>query len=597
MNKNTGLYIITLIITFISQGYSRETFLIRFSKPSKTLLLECIAEHRDIAAYNEGNFLDLVVSEYEYSELLLKGYAFEIRSCDQNPGDAVSKEDRERGYKSYDEVVALLRRYESENPELCKVYDIGDSRGKTYVANGISNYSNYNHDIWALKVSDNVETEEDEPGIFYFGAHHARELISVEVPLAILEHIVTGYKTDKNTARTVDNSQIWFVPLVNPDGYRLAVSGSYKKWRKNIRDNNETGMFEDLYDGVDPNRNYEFGWGGAGASPVSSTNLYRGPSPASESEVQAIQTLLGSHHFVAGISYHSYSELVIHPYAYSLDAKAPDYTAINQLAARMAATLPKMDNSGTYEYGPVCQVLYEASGGTEDFAYGKYGIVNVTVELGVSFAPTGDTIQKICDDNIESAMILLERVHKSTLTGHITDSETGKPVEATVYVKEIDDTVTNETSFRYPYKSNKSFGTYYRILVPGLYSVTFSAENYHSKSFTNISITDENITILDVQLDPLSSSLTTPFNLQTNFTASVKKQNKESILITLPCPGNIQNICIYSVIGKLIEKLPVPNQMVQTSSVEWNTTNLPSGIYLITVNAINFKTIKYILSR
>jgi hypothetical protein len=168
-----------------------------------------------------------------------------------------------------------------------------------------------------------------------------------------------------------------------------------------------------------------------------------------------MQNLFEQHHFVAGIAYHSYSELVLYPYAYLFAAKTPDYQAIDQLAAALAQTLRKIDNTGYYKYGQVSKILYEASGGTEDFAYGMYGVINFTVEMGLSFAPTGDTIQKLCNDNLAGALLIFDRLKKSMLTGHLTGSPAGSPLEAAVYIKEIDDTIAAGTSFRYPYKSDR----------------------------------------------------------------------------------------------------------------------------------------------
>jgi hypothetical protein len=86
-------------------------------------------------------------------------------------------------------MLAELKRLEADHPEICKLYDIGDSPGKQYFATGKQEYASSNHDIWALKVSRNLAVEEDEPNIIYSGGHHAREPISLEVRFAVLNHI------------------------------------------------------------------------------------------------------------------------------------------------------------------------------------------------------------------------------------------------------------------------------------------------------------------------------------------------------------------------------------------------------------------------
>ncbi len=168
-----------------------------------------------------------------------------------------------------------------------------------------------------MKISDNVATEEDEPCIFYMGTHHAREPISLEVAMYVLNHIVNNYGTDPDITASVNNKQIWFVPLVNPNGHKIVWDNVDTWWRKNIRDNNNSNTINTgTTDGVDLNRNYSWEWGGQGTSSDPTDLTYCGPSPTSEPEIVAMKNMLDTHHFVAGITYHSYSELVLFPYGY-----------------------------------------------------------------------------------------------------------------------------------------------------------------------------------------------------------------------------------------------------------------------------------------
>ena len=207
-----------------------------------------------------------------------------------------------------------------------------------------------------------------------------------------------------------------------------------------------------------------------------------------------------NHHFVAGITYHSYSELVLYPYGYSYGVVAPDQAALEELAVDMAVTIPAQ-NGGNYTPQAAWD-LYPCTGTTDDYSYGTHGIFSFTIELGTEFIPPAGQVAGICDDNIEAAMILLDRVNESTLKGHITDTDTDEPIEAVIFIEGIDDSGV----YRNPYMSNQEFGSYYRLLTNGTYDVTFSAFGYDSQTFEDVVI-NEDVTLLDVELIPSSNTI------------------------------------------------------------------------------------------
>jgi carboxypeptidase T len=494
------VYLTLLPVFFFINLHSQEQMVIRISDPAPGDYKYFLAEGYDIAAYLPNIFLDLVVDQKGHDALFGLGFSPKITQTETQMKANLKDAKTLTGYRTYSDVLAELQQLQTNYPTICKLYDLGDSRGKQYYSGGNTSYINYNHDIWALKVSDNVAAEEDEPAIFYFGAHHAREPISTEVTMYILNHIVSNYGSDPDITASVNNKQIWFVPIVNPDGHRAVIEEVYTMWRKNIRDNNGSGtpeIYNSAPDGVDPNRNYGWEWGGQGTSGSFNSDLYRGPSAFSEPETQAMADLMDNHHFVAGISYHSYSELVLHPYGYITNATAPDNAALYDLAYSMAVTIPKLSGSGHYTPQASWQ-LYAASGVTDDWAYGQHGIFCFTIELATQFIPPASQVPVICQDNLQAAMILLNRVDKSTLTGLVKDASTNQPVVAEVFIDGIDDTGL----YREPYLSNADFGRYYRFLLNGNYSVTFSAYGYIPQTFTNVNINSTGQTILNVNLIP-----------------------------------------------------------------------------------------------
>ncbi len=482
----------------LSSLVAEERMVVRFVDPDKTVLTEFNETDYDVAAFKPGEFLDLVVSKSQYGELLTRGFHITVTQTEEQLKENLGEVRDLYGYRNYDELLEDLQEIESQYPDICKLYDIGNTRGKEYSMAGNSYYNDYNHEIWAMKVSDNVEEEEDEPSVFYMAEHHAREPISLEVNMYVLNHIISNYGSDPTITDEVNNKQIWFMPLVNPNGHKIVTDEVDLWWRKNIRDNNENGSINfGGGDGVDPNRNYAWNWGGEGSSGDTNSETYRGPSAFSEPEIQAMRDILGSHHFVTGITYHSYSELVLFPFGYANNIQAPDHDALEELANEMAFTIPAA-GGGYYDPMPSYE-LYPASGTTDDYAYGEHGVFSFTIELGTEFIPPASQIEGICENNLEAALILLMRVNKKALTGHITDAESGDPVVAEIYIDGID----NTGEFRKPYESDLIFGRYYRLLQMGSYDVTFSALGYETQTINNVSISPLQQTVLDVELEPI----------------------------------------------------------------------------------------------
>ena len=150
------------------------------SKPHKSLF-----KNRDIASAKTGEYIDLVLEEEELKELRdLPGYRIEKLFTES---DLKARLDPE--YHTYTEVQAILGNYETTNSTLCKLYDIADTWEKT-VGGSIYKPNYDSREIWMLNLSDNVTIDEEEPEILIMGAHHAREPISTEVVLYILEQLV-----------------------------------------------------------------------------------------------------------------------------------------------------------------------------------------------------------------------------------------------------------------------------------------------------------------------------------------------------------------------------------------------------------------------
>ncbi len=497
---------ILLAVTLFTALSSNELqkFVVRLENPSQKDIAYFSGEKFDIASYKKNSYIDLVVTKKVYDALSQKGYNLKITQTESEIKSNLNSKNID-GYRTYQDMLSELQTIATEHPDICQLYDIGDSWGKIYSEEGYSFYDNYNHDIWALKISDNPSQEEDEPNIYYIGEHHAREPISMEMVMKIIEHLVNGYGNDTEITQNINNKQIWCVPLLNPNGHKIVIEQTDVWWRKNIRDNNEDHQFSNQEnnnngpDGVDPNRNYGFQWGDVGASDNVNDQTYHGPEPFSEPNIQAIKALIDAHKFVAGISYHSYSEAVLYPLGYANNTVAPDHDALADLATSMANAIPGI-NSAHYTPEQSWE-LYPCMGTSDDYFYGQDRAFAYTIELGTQFIPPANTMNQICDNNIQAAMILLNRSDNRILTGHITDAVSGNPIQAQIHIDGIDDS----DIFVYPTTSDTAFGRYYRLLLPGNYTVTYSKFGYQSQTQT-VTIDANQQTVLDIQLQSIGNS-------------------------------------------------------------------------------------------
>ena len=236
------------------------------------------------------------------------------------------------GYHSYTEIAAETAAVAAAHPDIAQRFSIGKSH--------------LGRELWAMKISDNVTTDENEPEVLFDGAHHADEHMSSEMTLRIMHWLVDGYGTDTRITNIVNSREVWIVFLVNPDGAEYDISGGkYHFWRKNRQPTPGS-----RYIGTDLNRNYGYRWGGGGrtsSNPAAIT--YRGPSAFSAPEARAMRDFMASRYIDGkqqirvGITFHEAGRLVMWPYGYTLtnvpaDMTLDDQAALVYIGKKMAST-------------------------------------------------------------------------------------------------------------------------------------------------------------------------------------------------------------------------------------------------------------------
>jgi carboxypeptidase T len=298
------------------------------------------------------------------------------------PAATAAPAERETGpratYHTYASMVSEMQTLQSNHPSLVKM----ESIGKTYE----------NRDIWALKLSDDVTTNDtDEPDVLIMGGLHAREIMGIEVPMYALNYLINNYGINETCTKYVNTREVWFVPMCNPDGH-VYVEGN-NDWRKNRRPTTGGNI------GVDLNRNWGYQWGtDAASSPYPDDETYIGPSPFSEAETQAVRDLALRQRFATSVSFHSYSQLVLYPWGYTAST-CPDNAEFVTMANVMISY-------NGYQAGAASE-LYVAHGGSDDYLYGTMGTRAFTIELDQSFYPPEGQIDSTCNLNREPVMYLI----------------------------------------------------------------------------------------------------------------------------------------------------------------------------------------------
>ncbi|MEI5584829.1 MULTISPECIES: M14 family metallopeptidase [unclassified Agromyces] len=265
-------------------------------------------------------------------------------------------------------------------------------------------------DIHAVRVTLNPKKVADgkRPATVFLAAQHAREWITPEMVRRLLDEVLTGYGADPQITKLVRTTEMWFIPVANPDGYDYTFQvppseadvGS-RLWRKNLRDNNGNGEL-DSADGVDLNRNFPTRWGydNEGSSPNPTSLTYRGPSAGSEPETQALDELFADITPEFLINYHSAAELLLHGIGWQVATPSPDDVLYEAMVGDDAhPAVPGYDPDISAE-------LYTTNGDTDSHMQEAHGTLGFTPEMSTCLAavasdPDDDWTEEDCDDRLQ----------------------------------------------------------------------------------------------------------------------------------------------------------------------------------------------------
>lgn len=362
------------------------------------------------------------------------------------PQNLLAAPDQE--YKKPHEIEEFVKDIHARYPEITEIKSIGKSlEGR---------------DIWAIKISDNASVKENEPTILVNAMHHAREVMTPEITTDMVEYLTSQYGSNEEVTKWVDNSEIWVIPMFNVDGNNKMWTEN-SMWRKNTRNGH----------GVDINRNYPHGWNSCkGSSSNTGAQDYRGPSPASEPETQAMMNFVSEIKPVFNISYHSYSEIVIYPFG-CRPLRTPAEEAVETIGKEIGQ---KID----YKPGTAWELLYNADGGDIDWMYAEHQVIPYVIEVNSSMQGFHPDYKRWRDKTVERNragwMHLLNRLQGSSLQGKVKENQF-----TSIQIAKAGTGKQAQT-----YKINPD-GSFYVILNPGKYDVRF--EGAKSKELSNVDVT------------------------------------------------------------------------------------------------------------
>jgi len=414
-----------------------------------------------------SNSMELIVTQYELVMLENQGYAPIILSQSRPFRDIQAERSTglnpvPPGYPDLSEIYNEMNATASNYPSICKMVDLTTTYNVDTTFEG--------RHLYAIKISDNVEQDEGEPTFLMVSCHHCREIVTPVIALYAIDQLMTNYGSDPQITALVDDYEIWISPVWNPDGYEYVFNVN-NMWRKNKRPP----------DGVDLNRNYPFGWnGGCSGSTDPYSETYKGPSSASEPETQTMIAFSNDRHFTKVVDYHSYAREVL--WGYDSYCHSHPFDSFLQSEAVQLSTA---SGYGGSIRGP------SAEGENYEWQLWTNGSYANLIETHTQFQPSYASAQTEAALVWPGALWMLER--PIPLSGHVTDSSTGQPLEATIDL--IGVTFPNGEEF----KSESSFGRYHLFLPAGSYTVNFSAPDYTNQSH-QVTITPDGAEILDILL-------------------------------------------------------------------------------------------------
>jgi len=365
-------------------------------------------------------------------------------------------------YPTYENYVSLMYQFQATHPDLCRVFSIGQS--------------GEGRDLLFAVISDNVATDEAEPGFLFTSTIHGDETTGFILMMHLIDFLLDNYGSDPWVTGLVDDIEIWINPLANPDGTYAGGNGTvYGATRFNAN-------------GIDLNRNY--------ADPQN------GPHPdgkAYQAETLEFMDLADSIPFVMAVNIHGGEEVCNYPWDTWPTLHADDdwwRFVCREYADTVHVYAPfgylnSYDNGITNGYA-----WYEVNGGRQDYMNYFHHCREFTLEISNDKLPEPDLLPLYWEYNYRSFLNYLGQC-RCGIRGMVADSVTGAPIEAQIILHGHD----NNNSFVF---SSLQDGDFYRPVFEGAYDVMVSPVTgyYIPRLIPAVQVQNRQSTVLDIRLKP-----------------------------------------------------------------------------------------------
>jgi hypothetical protein len=414
----------------------------------------------------DGMTVYAYANDREFADFQLLGYSYEILP---DPGTLIVPEMSDNPgllldwdtYPTYQAYIDMMNQFATDYPDLCVIENIGSSvEGRA---------------LLAAKISANIDQEENEPEVFYTSSMHGDETTGYVLMLRLIDYLLSNYGTDARVTAILDTMEVYINPLANPDGtYNGGNNSVYGAIRYNAN-------------GVDLNRNFPDPEDGAHPD----GNSY-------QAETVAMMNYGRAHHFVISANFHGGAEVVNYPWDTWATRHADNnwfQNICHQYADTCQANSPPgymdgFDDGTTNGYD-----WYEVNGGRQDYYNYWLGCREITIEISnTKLLPAGQ-LPAHWNYNWRSFLRFIEHVNFG-IRGIVTDVASGEPLEATVTVLNHD--IDSSRVFTDP-----DIGDYHRMLAAGTYNLRYTAPGYIPQTVNNIVVTNDNITVANVQLQAM----------------------------------------------------------------------------------------------
>jgi|GEM_PF-431869 len=353
-------------------------------------------------------------------------------------------------YHTYEELTAELQAQAAANPSICHLFSAGQSM--------------QGRELWVFEMSDNVLTEEDEPEFFWVSSMHGDEVVGMEMCMYMIDYMIDNYLEDPEVQFLVNETHIYFMPSMNPDG-----TAAHSRYNAAGFDLNR--QFPDRID--DP------------------YNLTAGRP----TEVQVMMNFNMNHSPVLSANYHGGTMVMNYPYDsnpnfQSVNTPSPDDAWFIDLSlAYSSLNLPMY--TGPFPQGITNGAAwYAIYGGMQDWCYNWKGRSDVTIEVSVLGWPPAQLLPGYWEDNRESMLAYMQYAHQG-VRGIVTDAVTGAPLDAIV-------TVSGNS---HEYYTDPDVGDYHRLLLPGTYTMNYYRYGYEPVTVENVIVVEGQATRVDVEME------------------------------------------------------------------------------------------------